>query len=361
MNHFPAHLLDKPLFHLPQTEKEAILFEKLHALTEHHKDACPPYRKTIDVAFPDHANAQTLGDIPYLPVSLFKNRKLSSVAPEDVRVTIKSSGTTGALRSQIQMDRATTQLSSQTLAATFRDLVGSKRLPLMIVDTAQSLNASMDMGARSAAILGLMPFGFDHTFVLNPDLSVNEAALKAFLHKHGNAPFLIYGFTFLIWQALVPAARTLSLDLSKATLLHSGGWKSLADESVTNAQFKETLKATTGLDRCLNFYGMAEMPGVIFAENTDGLLYPPSFADVIIRDPLTFAPMPDGQTGLIQILSPVPHSFPGHALLTEDLGQIVKTDGGVQGWMGKALHVLGRVPKAELRGCSDVIAADVAF
>ncbi len=357
MSLFPTQLLDKPLFCLPQTEKEIILFERLSALTNHHKEACAPYRKMIDVAYPDHAKARTLSDIPFLPVSLFKNRNLSSIAPQDVRVTIKSSGTTGTIKSQIQMDRATTQLSSQTLAAIFRDLVGAKRLPLMIVDTAQSLNGSMDMGARSAAILGLMPFGYDHTFVLNPNLSVNEQALTAFLNKHGNAPFLIYGFTFLIWQALVPAARTLSLDLSKATLLHSGGWKSLAETAVDNKKFKETLKAATGLDRCLNFYGMAEMPGVIFAENEDGLLYPPSFADVIIRDPLTFAPLPEGQTGLIQILSTVPHSFPGHALLTEDMGRIVKTDGGTQGWMGKALHVLGRVPKAELRGCSDVIAA----
>lgn len=359
MTHFPDQLLKQSVFGVSQKEKEAALFPALQALTAHHKAACPAYRKMIDVAFPDHTNARRLADLPYLPVSLFKNRKLSSTPAQDVRVTIKSSGTTGAQKSQVQLDRATTQLSTQTLTAILRELVGGKRLPLMIVDTPRSLNASMDMGARSAAILGLMPFGYNTTFILNDDLSVNEEALRGFMAKHGDAPFLMYGFTFLIWQALVPLARALHLDLSNATLLHSGGWKYLADEAIDNVRFKDTLKTTANLDRVINYYGMAEMPGVVFAENMNGLLHPPSFADVIIRDPLTFEPLPDGEVGLVQVLSPVPHSFPGHALLTEDLGVIVETDNGPQGWQGKALRILGRVPKAELRGCSDVIAEGI--
>ncbi|MDD3182840.1 MAG: acyl-protein synthetase [Alphaproteobacteria bacterium] len=355
MIHFPSPLFTQPVFGLHQQAKDQTLFESLRNLTEHHKERCPAYRKIIDVAFPDHSKARSLNELPFLPVSLFKNRSLRSVATEDVRVTIKSSGTTGARKSQVQLDRETTQLSSQTLAAILRELVGEKRLPLLIVDTPHSLDPSMDMGARAAAILGLMPFGFDHTFILNDDLSMNETTLRGFLAKHGGSPFLVYGFTFLIWQTLIPTAQTRPIDLSNGTLLHSGGWKALADQAIDNERFKETLRATTQLKRSINYYGMAEMPGVVFAENTNGLLYPPSFADVIIRDPLTFEALPNGKVGLVQVFSPVPQSFPGHALLTEDLGVIEETDNGPQGWQGKALRIQGRVPKAELRGCSDVI------
>jgi hypothetical protein len=35
-------------------------------------------------------------------------------------------------------------------------------------------------------------------------------------------------------------------------------------------------------------------------------------------------------------------------------------DKGVDGRFGQAVRILGRVPKAELRGCSDVIAASQA-
>ncbi|HUP03938.1 MAG TPA: hypothetical protein VMU19_08115, partial [Bryobacteraceae bacterium] len=62
------------------------------------------------------------------------------------------------------------------------------------------------------------------------------------------------------------------------------------------------------------------------------------------------------QTGVLQVLSVLPLSYPGHSLLTEDLG-VAHPGGGHCGRQGKAFSVTGRLPRAELRGCSDVIAA----
>ena len=117
------------------------------------------------------------------------------------------------------------------------------------------------------------------------------------------------------------------------------------------------MRSAFGLTSIHNFYGMVEQIGSIFLEGPDGLLYPPNFADVIIRDPITWQPLPLGQPGIIQMLSLLPTSYPGHSLLTEDVGVIEKIGSGIDGWRGKGLRVIGRVPKAELRGCSDVIAA----
>jgi len=130
----------------------------------------------------------------------------------------------------------------------------------------------------------------------------------------------------------------------------------MQESAVDNLTFKTRLKQATHVNKVMNFYGMAELPGTIFLENDDRLLYPPSYADIIIRDPVTFAPLPDGETGLVQILSILPHSYPGHSLLTEDLGVIEKIDSGIDGRFGKGFKVIGRAPRAELRGCSDVLA-----
>ena len=360
MSFLPTSLLEQHPFALSQTQKEETILPVLKNLTAHHKENCAAYHKIIDVAFPDHETAASLADLPYLPVSLFKERSLGSVQTSDVRVTIKSSGTTGARKSQILMDRETTRFSTQTLSATLRALIGPKRLPLLIIDTPSALNRSMDMGARSAAILGMMPFGTDTTFALRDDLSLDKAALDRFLAKNGQSGFLVYGFTFLVWETLLPACLKDGLDLSNAILLHSGGWKHLAQHAVDNAAFRAAFAKGANLSRIINFYGMAELPGVIMAENENGLLYPPVFGDVLIRDPLTLEPLPKGKTGLVQVFSCVPHSFPGHALLTEDLGIIHSIDNGAQGWSGKGLQIIGRVPKAELRGCSDVIAETAA-
>lgn len=357
-SNFNTALFSAP-FSLTQSEKEAYLLPELKNLTAHHKNACPAYKKMIDLAFPGHENAQTLADLPYLPISLFKHRSLTSVAPSDVRVTVRSSGTTGTLQSQVTLDSTTAQLTSKALAATLKALLGGERLPLLIIDTPSTLKSGGDIGARAAAILGLMPFGRDPTFALDDTLHVDETALTGFLKKYDQKPFLIYGFTFLIWQALLPFCDKHKIDLSNATLLHSGGWKKLQEQSVDNTAFKTRLQKASNLGRIINFYGMAEMPGVIFCENTNGFLYPPAFADLIIRDPLTFTPLPEGQVGLVQILNPLAQSYPGHTLLTEDMGVIEGIDNGADGWMGKALRLTGRAPKAPLRGCSDVIAAGV--
>jgi len=57
---------------------------------------------------------------------------------------------------------------------------------------------------------------------------------------------------------------------------------------------------------------------------------------------------------LVQVLSLLPYSYPGHSLLTEDLGVLVGEDGCACGRPGRYFLVHGRQESAEVRGCSDV-------
>jgi hypothetical protein len=127
----------------------------------------------------------------------------------------------------------------------------------------------------------------------------------------------------------------------------------LADEAVDNARYRQELAGTTGLTDIHNYYGMVEQTGSVFLEGNDGYLYPSNFSDVIIRDPATWQEASFGQPGVVEVLSALPESYPGHALLTEDIGVVHGIAGPEQGWSGKQLTILGRVPRSELRGCSD--------
>jgi hypothetical protein len=106
----------------------------------------------------------------------------------------------------------------------------------------------------------------------------------------------------------------------------------------------------------INFYGMVEQVGGVYFENPMHHLQAPIYSEVIVRDPVTLQPVPDGEPGLLQVLSCLPVSYPGHSLLTEDLGVIRGSDPDGTGMGGRSFEVLGRVPKAELRGCSDTFA-----
>lgn len=353
-------LLDGPPYGRPQAVKERLLLEELKALTRRHVERCPEYARIIARIAPDYEAAASLADLPYLPVALFKSHALKSIDDDDVQTILTSSGTTGQQVSRIFIDRDSSALQARGLARVITHITGPRRLPMLIVDTRAVIRDARLLSARGAGVLGMMRFGRDHRFVIDEDMRLDEESLSEFLTLHGNKPFLIFGFTFMVWQYFYAQARDLGLDLSNGILIHSGGWKRLTEIAVDNAAFKRALETGLGLRRSYNFYGMVEQIGSIFLEGEDGFLYPPDFADVIIRDPSTWRPAPPGREGVIQVLSALPRSYPGHSLLTEDLGVLQTIDAGRGGRQGKAITVIGRVPKVELRGCSDTHASERA-
>lgn len=64
-----------------------------------------------------------------------------------------------------------------------------------------------------------------------------------------------------------------------------------------------------------------------------------------------------GEKGIIQVVSMLPESYPGHSFLTEDEGVILGEDDRPCGRKGKYFKILKRLPNAEIRGCSDTYAA----
>ncbi|NUR82767.1 MAG: acyl-protein synthetase [Nonomuraea sp.] len=334
------------VFTLAAAEREAVLAEQLAALTEHHRQACPPYRRILEATGCRPPSARVV-DVPWLPVRLFKTHELRSVPAEQVFRVLTSSGTTGQQPSRVYLDREAAAAQPRMLAATMRAVLGERRLPMLIVD-GRSVVRDPTLSARGAGVLGMMNFGRDHTFVLDDEGRVDAEVVKSFLARHGGEPFLIFGFTFMVWLYLLD----LGADLSQGVLIHSGGWKRLAERAVDNDGFRRRLAAECGLTRVHNFYGMVEQIGTVFLEGPEGDgLYCPDFADVVIRDPDTWREAPPGVPGLIEVVSTLPTSYPGHALLTEDLGMVHGVDDGH--WPGKRFTVLGRLPRAEARGCSD--------
>lgn len=353
-------LLALPQFSLPQGEKEALLTPALNELTEWHRARCPDYGRLLEVIYPGSAAASRMAEIPFLPVGLFKSHRLASVADAEVFKTLTSSGTTGQRVSQIVVDRETARRQTAALSRIMMHVLGKARLPMILIESAALIQDRRRFNARAAGVLGMANFGRQHFYALDEHMQLDRAGLDAFLASHGGRPFLLFGFTFMVWQYFYSQLEGTGIDLRNGTLIHSGGWKKLEELAIGNAEFRRRLGGEFGLTRVYNFYGMVEQVGSVYLEGEDGYLYPPNFSDVLVRDPLTFAEQPVGQPGLIQVVSVLPLSYPGHSILTEDLGVIHGVDDSTCGRAGKRFSVLGRVPKSELRGCSDVHAAQAA-
>jgi phenylacetate-coenzyme A ligase PaaK-like adenylate-forming protein len=353
--------IETPQFAFSQPEKEQYLFGFLKELHAYHAVHSADYQRIVEKIFPKAAEAETVSDLPFLPVSLYKTHALKSIADADVFKVLTSSGTTGSVPSRIFLDKDTAQLQSRALTKIMTHVLGNERLPMLIVDSKSVLRDRASFSARGAGILGMSVFGRKHQYILDDNMALDTAALTAFLEENNGKPMLIFGFTFLVWQFLYLAINSESAqkslgfkpDFSQAVLIHSGGWKKLQEMAVDNDRFKLELESAFGLKKIYNFYGMVEQVGSVFLENKLGFLHCPNFSDVIIRNPNDFSVQPDGEAGLIQVVSMLPKSYPGHSILTEDLGVVVRTDNPEAVWKGKYFKILGRAKKAELRGCSD--------
>jgi len=346
-----AELLDAAPWSLAPADKDPRMTAALLELTRLHGERCAPYARILSGAFDGWEGAARPSDVPWLPVSLFKSHELRSVPEADVFKVVASSGTTTGRASRVALDRETAALQSRVLLKLLAGFVGSARLPMLVADHAPGGGRAIN--ARYAATVGVMPLGRDVLYALDEELRLRTDAVAAWLEKHREGPLLVFGFTFVFWKHVVQAVRPGALDLSRATLLHTGGWKRLEAERVDNAAYKRACLEKTGLARVHNFYGMAEQVGTVFVECERGFLHAPAPADCIIRDERTWEPVAPGGRGVVEVLSVLPTSYPGHALLTEDLGTLVGLDGCACGRRGTHFLVNGRAPRAELRGCSD--------
>lgn len=345
------------VFGLAKAEKQVWLLGELNRLTQLHQVNCQPYANLLAGQNQQAGVAESLDAVPFVAARLFKMLRLSSALPDNVFKTLTSSGTTSQVKSQIVLDRDTAALQSKVLVSLLSSFTGKARRPMLIIDHDGLTGDKAGFSARGAGVQGLSFLGRDHTYALNADMTPNWPAIDEFIEKYANEPVLIFGFTFMVWQHFIqPLIASGRSNLLPQTLLfHSGGWKKLQDQAVSNDTFKATVRQALGEQVAIhNFYGMVEQIGSVFVECEHGHLHAPSYADVIIRDQETLAEQDVGEIGLIQVLSFIPTSYPGHSILTEDLGRLLGEDNCPCGRKGRYFEVLGRLPKTEVRGCSDV-------
>lgn len=327
---------------------------ELFSLTQHHRHACKPYADYCDTIFPTRAIPTSLADIPFLPVRAFKEFDLRSVPESEVFKVMTSSGTSGA-RSRIYIDRETAHMQTRSLTSIFGDAFGKARAPMLVIDSERTVRDRSRFSARTAAVNGFSIVARDRCFALDDDMSLNLSRVCEFLERHTDSQIFIFGFTFLVWQALCCTLRSknLTLPLGNSFLLHGGGWKKLESEKVSSSHFKAEISSLTGCRNVRNYYGMVEQTGSIFMECNEGHLHASKWSDVLVRDVHTHLPLPHGKVGLIEVFSTIQKSYPGHALLTEDIGLTREASVCSCGNQGTIIEVHGRLPSTEVRGCSD--------
>ena len=343
-------------FGINKRKKNKIYIDCIKSLSLHHYRCCKKYKKIINNLKFKIKNNNKLEDFPMLPVRIFKKFDLKSVPEKKIVKKLVSSGTSGQELSKIYLDKKNANNQVRVLGKIMSTILGNERLPMLIIDQNPKILDRSVFNAKSTAIYGFSIFGINHCFLLDKENKIDYISLNNFLKKYGKDKFLIFGFTSLVYENLI---KKLSVNLLKSNfqngiLIHGGGWKKMEKLNVNSSILKKKLIEKINLNKIYNYYGLVEQTGSIFIESKKcGYFHTSIFSDIFIRDK-KFNVLKNKKKGLIQLMSLLPTSYPGHNILTEDIGEIIGEDNCKCGLKGKYFLVHGRIKEAEIRGCSDI-------
>jgi hypothetical protein len=359
-----TELIRSPQYALTYAEKMDVLLPILKQQVDAGCRGIPEYNRYVNSMRFQADKFSAYDQVPYLPVTAFKGFDLCTVPREHISRVLRSSGTTTGTPSIINLDKPTLFRQTQGLAAILSHELGPQRLPYLVLDCEEVNQEASAITARAAALRGFLPFASSVTYGLvqrGTSLEPAISSLEAFFERYRGIPVLLSGFSYIIWFNLITKLQSLGIHFSHPTmtLFHSGGWKHLNKQGVAKADFSEKVAETFGCESWAikDFYGMVEQVGVIFIDCEAGNKHTPNFAEVVIRDFLSLDLVKPGGEGLIEVLSALPTSYPGQALLTEDVGTLIGYDNCACGRRGLYFRFKSRVEHAEIRGCGDTFAS----
>ena len=363
-------LLKQPPYRTPPAQRNDLFRAALRESLAHHCAQCPPFarwylKQGVDPA----AEIEDPVNLPFLPVSIFKRLNLQSIEQDKVVRLLKSSATSSQTPSRVVLDAITRDRQTRSLAALMGALIGPLRRPFLVLDAPPAAGTALELSARVAGMRGYLMMASEAHYVLESrhgELVLDVEKLRGLLGDFSakGLPVCLLGYTYVLYRhVVVPLLQQgLRLELPpQSFVLHFGGWKRLEQHAVDRGRLNYDVEQVFAMDRPMDrpwihdIYGFTEHLGIIYPDNGQGVRLAPAYAEVFTRDPMTLEALPDGVPGLLQFVSPLPHSYPGVSVLLDDMGRIVSRNREEDGRCGTRFEVLGRARGAEIRGCGDTL------
>jgi phenylacetate-coenzyme A ligase PaaK-like adenylate-forming protein len=277
-------------------------------------------------------SVKSLPDIPFLPVSFFKDHKVltGEGTPETV---FESSGTTVTIASRHYVSDLS--IYEESFLKGFNHFYGDPSaffFAALLPSYSERENSSLIYMMNK--LISCSKFS-DSGFYNNDPRKLINTLEKA---KERGQKAILLGVSF----ALMDLAENYAPDLSGQTIIETGGMKGRRKE-ITRQELHSILKKGFNVETIHSEYGMTELLSQAWSKG-DGLYYCPPWMKVNIRDPLDPLTIFDkhGKTGGINVIDLA--NFNSCSFLSvNDLGKLHE-DGGFE--------VLGRFDSSDIRGCN---------
>ncbi|MDQ7822822.1 MAG: acyl-protein synthetase [Candidatus Eremiobacteraeota bacterium] len=358
----------KEAFHF-SPERDMLFLKAMQRAFSFHYARCGPYRKLCDLrGFTPRAlrRFEDIPSIPYLFVTIFKERKLTSVPDEKIALVLTSSGTTG--------QKSATYLDKVSLSR-IRKIVWNIYESFQMADRKEKVNylcftydpyVAKNLGtAFSDRLLTGLTSVNRAVYTITwreGEFSLDRDLCRRTLERFQKSPYpmRILGFPSFLYDVLEEAVRLRGKPFhfgERTFLITGGGWKTLGDKEVPKSLFREEVSRWLGIppENIRDLLGMVEH-GVPYCECERGNFHVPLYSRVYIRHPRDLRILPYGEPGIMHLVTPYLHSFPAISLLTTDVAVLHREC--PCGRNGPYIELVGRGGVRKHRGCA-IAALDV--
>lgn len=342
-----------------------IFMEAMRDCLKHHTDNNEFFRHYMEKSGFDYNQLRTEADlekIPFIHANFFKKYEVLSVEREKIVEYATSSGTSGQ-KSQMFFDQDTFDFGNSMIKNEFRyyGFLSDKPTNYLLftyepAQTSKNLGtAKTDMGMLSYApvnetFFGLRFNGVGHDF----DVYGTIRALEEY--EEQGLPVRIFGFPsflyFTVKQMKDTGHHPLHLNKESMTML-GGGWKGYADKQIQKTELYAMVEEMLGIpeSNCRDGYGSTEH-SVPYFECPKHHFHIPVYSRMFIRDVETLKPLPYGEAGFANFITPHLLSVPAVSVLMGDMAVMHSHEECGCGIKTPFMEIIGRAGTSKSKSCA---------
>jgi hypothetical protein len=289
-------------------------------------------------------------EAPAVPTDAFKVARVFAFDEREAAVTFRTSGTTlGARGAHSMRDPETYDAAALAFARAMLGVGAGPRVPVLVLGPPEDEAPDSSLAHMCALLsreLGA-PETLDAYFVR--DGRLNAAALRSRVRSLSpETPALVLATSFALVHLLDEIGGEAIALPRGSRVMQTGGFKGRSREvSAPELRASIALAFSVPERAIVSEYGMTELSSqfweatLVDERARPGIYAEPPWARVVVVDPETLAPVPDGTAGVARIedLANVDSAF---AIVTQD--HVRRATAGFE--------LLGRLPGAPPRGCS---------
>lgn len=299
-----------------------------------------------------------ISKIPPLFVGIMKINSFCNFETKDIAMVLTSSGTKGQKTQSFFDSKSLDRLSSMAHSC-FKELGWTSNIPAHIFVMGYDIREEKNLGTSwsNNQFLSLAPNESVNWTILKNENGEFEFDSKYWARKvvelGQEAPIRFTGFPAFMSQLAYEVAKIKPDFKAKegSFITAGGGWKNHKGVQLTHKDFAALMEENLGIPKASirDTFGMAEH-GVPFCSCSAGNYHIPIYSRILIRDPLSLKVMPNGQEGLMNLITPYNMAQPNISVLATDLA-IVK-DNCSCGIKGNYITSIRRGGVSKNRGCA---------